>query len=432
MNQKSDHQYTAEEIRRYLNGDMSEAEMHALEKAALDDPMLADAIEGFQTSIAQHGELKTMQDVEALNRTFAARHHKTPVKHFPWWQVAAAAVVIIIAGVVTFNYYNKPAEHLAITRTDTTKQSVPNKELVYQIPDTTAAADVAANIPSQPAPVQQQRSATARENTNDEKINSGEKADVVALSRQRNTEEVVTGYSQLRDSAIAKTPEAAAPQATRNVFADAQRNQAQNNALHRISGRVLNNNMEPLANALLVPSNTSFQSSNNTDNGLIKDNQLNTDKAGYFDVLSPDTTLIVKVSAAGYREQLFRLRNNPAQNKLVLKPELKGKAAGVVTAKKSTGDAAKFMVQEAAPQGGWIAFDDYVEKNKVYPAEDSNLAGEVIVSFAVNNQGRLSNFKIVQSLAKGYDEEAIRLIKEGPKWKVLKGRRADVTVIVRF
>src|SRR5687768_15504543 len=110
MNQQSNHPYTAEDIRRYLQGEMPEAEMHALEKAALDDPMLADAIEGFQASIAAHGEVKTLQDVEALNRTFAERFHKVPVKQFPLWQVAAAAVVIIIAGVVTFNYFNKPAE----------------------------------------------------------------------------------------------------------------------------------------------------------------------------------------------------------------------------------------------------------------------------------------------------------------------------------
>jgi len=39
--------YSFEDIQRYLQGDMSAAEMHAIEKAALRDPFLADAIEGF-------------------------------------------------------------------------------------------------------------------------------------------------------------------------------------------------------------------------------------------------------------------------------------------------------------------------------------------------------------------------------------------------
>jgi TonB family protein len=425
MNQKPDHQYTAEEIRRYLQGDMPEAEMHALEKAALDDPMLADAIEGFQASLVQQGDLNTMQDVEQLNRIFTARYQRTPVRHFPWWQVAAAAVVIIIAGVVTFNYYNNPEKQLAAKQTDTIQQTLPAKENVYQVPDTPAIEDMAVNKSFTPA-IEQKRSASAAAGTDSKEINAEQKTGNDALSRQGNKDEAVTGNSQQKDSLTVSIPEVAAPQANREVFAEVTRNQRENNAMHNISGRVLNSNMEPLANASLQPSNVTLQQSNNTGN------QLNTDKAGYFNVLSPDTSLIVKVTATGYREQLFRLRNNPAQNQLVLKPVLKGKAAGVETAKKSDREAPKFMVQEAEPQGGWIAFDDYVEKNKVYPAEDSNLAGEVIVTFQVNNQGRLSNFKIVQSLAKGYDEEAIRLIKEGPKWRSLKGKRAVITVIVRF
>lgn len=40
--------YTAEQIRAYLSGKMGDAEMHALEKAALGDPLLADALEGYQ------------------------------------------------------------------------------------------------------------------------------------------------------------------------------------------------------------------------------------------------------------------------------------------------------------------------------------------------------------------------------------------------
>jgi cytoskeletal protein RodZ len=42
------YQYSAEDIQRYLDGKMDPAGMHALERAALEDPFLADAIEGFR------------------------------------------------------------------------------------------------------------------------------------------------------------------------------------------------------------------------------------------------------------------------------------------------------------------------------------------------------------------------------------------------
>ncbi len=426
MNQQQDHPYTAEDIRRYLQGEMPEAEMHALEKAALDDPMLADAIEGFQASLAAQGEMKTQQDVEELNRTFAERYHKTPVRKFPVWQVAAAAVVIIIAGVVTFNYLNKPAEQLAIHQKDTTTQSVPQKENVYQIPDTSVATDAVAGKTFSPAVASQQRTGKGSVNSNEKKKITTETADAVTLNRQDKKDELQeVVVSNRADSGTVTFPETAAPQANRELSADASRNVKQNNVLHMISGRVVNSNLEPLANAALTPSNTSVQPDNNN-------NRLNTDKAGYFNMASPDTSLIVKVTASGYREQLFRLRNNPAQNQLVLKPELKGKAAGISAAKKATGNATVSDVQNVVPVDGWTAFDNYIEKNKVYPAENSNLSGEVIVSFQVNNQGKTGNFKIIHSLAKSYDEEAIRLIKEGPKWKVLKGRRATVEITIHF
>jgi len=42
--------FTAADIEKYHKGLMSPKERHALEKAALDDPFLADALEGYGAS----------------------------------------------------------------------------------------------------------------------------------------------------------------------------------------------------------------------------------------------------------------------------------------------------------------------------------------------------------------------------------------------
>ena len=44
--EKNNTHYSAEYIRKYLDGELPDPEMQALEKAALEDPFLADAIEG--------------------------------------------------------------------------------------------------------------------------------------------------------------------------------------------------------------------------------------------------------------------------------------------------------------------------------------------------------------------------------------------------
>ena len=55
--------YTAGDIEQYLAGNLLPMQMHAMEKAALDDPFLAEAIEGYQG----------MKDTEWNNQLVAVR-----------------------------------------------------------------------------------------------------------------------------------------------------------------------------------------------------------------------------------------------------------------------------------------------------------------------------------------------------------------------
>jgi len=59
--------------------------------------------------------------------------------------------------------------------------------------------------------------------------------------------------------------------------------------------------------------------------------------------------------------------------------------------------------------------------------------GQVQVSFDVNDNGEPVNVKVDKSLCKKCDEEAIRLVKQGPKWqqKNKKTKRAILTIPFR-
>jgi hypothetical protein len=48
MEGKSNIHYSADDIRKYLEGQLTNAEMQAMEKAVLEDPFLSDAMEGFE------------------------------------------------------------------------------------------------------------------------------------------------------------------------------------------------------------------------------------------------------------------------------------------------------------------------------------------------------------------------------------------------
>ncbi|HZI54947.1 MAG TPA: TonB family protein, partial [Chitinophagaceae bacterium] len=58
-------------------------------------------------------------------------------------------------------------------------------------------------------------------------------------------------------------------------------------------------------------------------------------------------------------------------------------------------------------------------------------SGTVELSFEVDKNGVPYNIKVKKSLCETCDKEAIRLIKEGPKWK-RKVKKGKATVTVSF
>ena len=78
--------------------------------------------------------------------------------------------------------------------------------------------------------------------------------------------------------------------------------------------------------------------------------------------------------------------------------------------------------EPAEPEGGKRAFRRYLETNMKYPrvALENNIEGRVTVQFTIEPTGDLTDFRVVRGLGYGCDEEVIRLIREGPRWKPTK------------
>jgi hypothetical protein len=95
--------YTARDIEQYLSGDMTPMQMHAMEKAALDDPFLAEAMEGYEG----------MKDKQWTNQLVALRQqiadkgavakviplHKSKNKR---WKAIAAIFILGAGTALTF------------------------------------------------------------------------------------------------------------------------------------------------------------------------------------------------------------------------------------------------------------------------------------------------------------------------------------------
>ncbi len=73
----------------------------------------------------------------------------------------------------------------------------------------------------------------------------------------------------------------------------------------------------------------------------------------------------------------------------------------------------------ARPIYGQKAFNQHVKENLIYPdaAATENIRGRVLVEFTVTAEGDLKDIKVLKGLGYGCDEEAIRLVKTGPRWQ---------------
>ena len=70
------------------------------------------------------------------------------------------------------------------------------------------------------------------------------------------------------------------------------------------------------------------------------------------------------------------------------------------------------------PAGGMAGWSSYLSANLGYPttARRKGIEGTVIVAFIVNTDGTVSDFELLRGIGGGCDEEAIRIVKNSPKW----------------
>src|SRR5438034_2743773 len=115
--------YSAADIEKYWRGELTAAEQHAMEKAALEDPLLADAMEGYEEK-AQLAEPVIAADNNELSKRLAEKvTEKQPARviKYGWWKVAAAVLVLIGAGWLYTGINNK-MPHETLTQNNNIKK----------------------------------------------------------------------------------------------------------------------------------------------------------------------------------------------------------------------------------------------------------------------------------------------------------------------
>ncbi len=446
--------YTAKDIEQYLAGNMSAQQMHAIEKAALDDPFLAEAMEGYEA----------VKDKEWNNQLVALREEISSkgsvAKVIPlhksknnWWKAVAAVFIIGIGATLTY-IFNKD------------KEVETGKPEIAQITPVFKDSIVKIEVPSAGS-VTQSLNPNATVSKEEKKAIPGTVAQIEKLSAKDIILEPgapvlkpaapATSSVTINDIATAEAPSANSTaamedanvakevNADKNRSAAKQADDAEALAARQKSLAPSTAKKEALLNnfftAQVVAADNSPLPFTNIS---IKKENFGTyaDAKGIVRLVSTDSILNIEVKSVGYQPKIFTLRNNQSPAKIILQEEeiaLKGRKiignadiSGNIKTRRAT--LLKDSVVNVEPADGWDNYNTYVANNLDIPesALKNDRHGEVEITFDVKANGTISNIRVNKSLGTDYDEAAKRLIQEGPQWKIKKGKKTSASIKVQF
>lgn len=88
----------------------------------------------------------------------------------------------------------------------------------------------------------------------------------------------------------------------------------------------------------------------------------------------------------------------------------------------------------ASPDGGMSSFYKYIRKNLKYPrqAKRMGIEGKVFLQFVVDKTGQITELQVIRGIGGGCDEEAVRILKNSPRWNPGKQRGNPVKQRMTF
>ena len=407
MTQKNEHTYKALDIDRYHSGEMTAAERHALEKAALEDPFLSDALEGYAVAQNPVADREALH-IRLLNRLSRKKSHQTqiiPLFNKPFLKVAALLLIMASLGLIIYQVSGVKTNELATNKevktvdqrgkdSAGTKESGEKKDGSSSEPQVTNKNEVAFNSPKKTKEIK-----TA---TNKKDVGFKKEAPVTDISAMTA---MVADTSQNLNATTAKKEE---PMMTRRMA------KADVSASYMMHGKIVDEENMGLSNTTITSKKTK--------------QKWVTDADGNFSFLSLDSSIDIILNRPGFpatEAKISYSKNNLITIKTtgdILKEE------GLPSKKDSSSFLkTRIKVEGTEPNDGWSLLEKRIVQN-LKTAKELNIKGEpgdVHLSFVVDANGSAKEIKVEKSMCDECAAEAVRFLLDGPKWKSTEmGKRA--------
>lgn len=392
----------------YIRGLRKGKEAHRLEKESMQDPFLADAMDGYSQVEGNHE-----QHIEKLRMRVAAHSAKRRNQYAIGWSIAACLVIGI--GISTYFLFlkNSVGEDMFIA-----KENMPTAEIAPAAPK-----DEVASLPSVKVSQDSVHEVTAK---------TVDKKDMVAKTRTKAVPKPqaapVAAAPVIEETAepIALDEEKGTldtirPESNRTKMKTAK---AFAPAIGVIKGKVTDDKGEPIVGATVYYKGTKIGTTTNW--------------YGEFAIPKREGNEKLIANFIGYKTAEIPI--DTSKTLLIAMNESNEKfdevaIVGFGTNSKSTSTKTESSSDKQTdsltpePVGGMRQFRKYLKENLIHPTDTvcAEVKGEVVLTFLVNKKGRPYQIEVKQSLCESADKEAIRLVQEGPDWTYVD-KLAEITV----
>lgn len=396
----------------YIRGLRKGKEAHRLEKESMQDPFLADAMDGYNQVEGNHE-----QRIEKLRMQVSAHSAKKKNTYAITWSIAACLVI----GFGISSYF------LFLKKSMTDEVFIAEESVPAKLPEATTPA-TPTNPATPAAPVTPRKEiALAATKVKTDSTPISEIAVKQADKKEMSASAVIEPMMEEALEQTAELQEVAATMDTSESASDKKMRTAKVVTIPNsniIQGKVTDEKGEPIIGASVAYKGTNIGTITNMNGefSLVKKEgkkQLTAQFIGYDSVEIPVDTSQTMLIAMNENKQTLNevvvVGYGTNKNK---------KSTTVVTAKEQ---ADKDITPQ--PVIGKRKYQKYLKENLVRPTDEkcAQVKGKVVLTFLVNKEGRPFYIKVKESLCESSDKEAIRLIQEGPDW-IYGNKSVEITV----
>ena len=401
----------------YHAGKMPAEEMYALEKQALDDAFLADALDGYEYTRTPLKDIKALQlQLNQKEKTKNVRWYKSTV-YSKVFRVAAAIIILLGFSWIIYQKQEEEAVKIASVKSGTASRKT------NLIIDKDSAQSVAAPM-LVPLKSGNPDSAINKEKNNKILVPDESENELATRSAGNESINVQSGISEIKALKARKKNQD-------NSLAKMQGIKGETDKL--LNGRVVDNTGKPVPFASIIDSN-------NNQN-------IFADSNGHFSLKNnrQNSTVAIKVTAAGYetvnsalsfknKNNKIILQNNDhplaeiinAGNESIQRMMLTSSTKGINNFGPATLKNTVFLKNVVAMNSD-MHFDSKVKSLfAAQPRPDTT--GQVIVIFDINSNGKATGMVIKKPLSSTTNKIAIRILEQLPKLGyTVKGVKAEAT-----